>query len=435
MAELAAQIADAQKTMPPLHRQVRWWILALLFIATVINFVDRQTLSIVAPVLRDAFKLSNQDYGFIVSSFMFGMLIGEFPMGWLMDRKGPRFGLSFAVIWWSVANALHSIAQSRLQFGALRFWMGTGECGNYSGGVKVVGQWFPPKERAFAIGIFNGASLIAGIITPPLVVFIMLRLGWQAAFLIPSLIGMLWVFFWHRFYHAPEDHPNLTEAEKDFITQGEDAKDERPPSTLQLLQYRQTWGLMLCRMLVGPVIQFYLFWLPEYLYRSRGMTMAAIGFVAALPAVFGDVGSIGGGWAAGRLIENGFSVRAARKTVMWTGALLCALSFVVVLAEAPVVWAGALCLVYLGHYALSANMFASITDLIPNSGVARVTALTGIAGGASGALFPLLTGWLVDQISFQPVFFITALMPAAGVLALWLLAGSSPPAPAKVEVE
>jgi ACS family hexuronate transporter-like MFS transporter len=311
--------------------------------------------------------------------------------------------------------------------------MGTGECGNYSGGVKVVGQWFPPKERAFAIGVFNGASLIAGMITPPLIVFITLRLGWQAAFLIPSLIGMLWVFFWHRFYRAPEEHPSLTEAERRLITEGIDVRAEKPPSTLQLLQYRQTWGLMLCRMLVGPVIQFYLFWLPEYLFRSRGLTMAAIGFVAALPAVFGDIGSIGGGWAAGRLIENGFSVRSARKTVMWTGALLCALSFVVVLADAPVVWAGAICLVYLGHYALSANMFASITDLIPNSGVARVTALTGIAGGASGALFPLLTGWLVDEISFKPVFFMAAMMPAAGVLALWLLAGTTPTARAGVE--
>lgn len=435
MAETVAKITGAKGLMPPLHRQVRWWILALLFVATVINFVDRQTLSIVAPVLRDTFKLSNQDYGFMVSSFMFGMLIGEFPMGWLMDRKGPRFGFSFAVIWWSVANALHSIAQSKLQFGALRFWMGTGECGNYSGGVKVVGQWFPPKERAFAIGIFNGASLIAGVITPPLIVFIMLRLGWKAAFLIPSLIGMLWVFFWRRFYRAPEDHPSLTEAERSLITEGVEVRETRPPSTLQLLQRRQTWGLMLCRMLVGPVIQFYLFWLPEYLYRSRGLTMAAIGFVAALPALFGDAGSIGGGWAAGRLMENGFSVRAARKTVMWTGALLCALSFIVALAEAPVVWAGAICLVYLGHYALSANMFASITDLIPNSGVARVTALTGIAGGASGALFPLLTGWLVDAISFKPVFFIAAMMPAAGVLALWLLAGTSPPAQATAEIE
>lgn len=421
MAESVAEIMTAQPdAMPPLHRQVRWWILGLLFFVTVINFVDRLTLSFVAPILRDSFKLSNQDYGFIVSSFVFGMMIGEFPMGWLMDRRGPRFGLSFAVIWWSIANALHALGQSKLHFSALRFWMGTGECGNYSGGVKVVGQWFPPKERAFAIGIFNGASLIAGVITPPLVVFITLRLGWKAAFLIPSVIGMLWVFFWRRYYRPPEQHDQLTEAERRYINQGRADETGEGPTNLQLLRLPQTWGLMLCRLLVGPVIQFYLFWLPEYLYRSRGLTMAAIGFVAALPPVFGDVGSIGGGWVTGRLIHQGISVIAARKIVMWAGAALCALSVVVVLANAPLVWGAALCAVYLGHYALSGNMFAAITDLIPNSATARVTALTGIAGGLSGTLFPLLTGWLVDKISFKPVFFIAALMPAAGVAVLWL---------------
>ncbi|MBS1787693.1 MAG: MFS transporter [Acidobacteria bacterium] len=427
MAEAIAPTQQTLETMPPVYRQVRWWILALLFFVTVINFVDRLTLSFVAPILRDTFKLSNQDYGFIVSSFVAGMLVGEFPMGWLMDRRGARFGLSFAVIWWSIANVLHAVGQSKWQFSALRFWMGTGECGNYSGGVKVVGQWFPPKERALAIGIFNGASLIAGIITPPLVVFITLKLGWQAAFLIPGLIGMCWVVFWNRFYRAPEQHTQLTEAERRYISEGRVAETSATLTSFQLLKLPQTWGLMLCRFLVGPVIQFYLFWLPEYLYRSRGLKYAAIGFVAALPPIFGDVGSIGGGWASGWLMKRGFTVTAARKAVMWLGAALCAMSVVVVLAKAPLVWGAALCAVYLGHYALSANMFASITDLIPTSATARVTSLTGIAGGLSGTLFPLLTGWLVDKVSFKPVFFLAALMPAAGVAALWLLATKKRP--------
>jgi MFS transporter, ACS family, hexuronate transporter len=260
------------------------------------------------------------------------------------------------------------------------------------------------------------------MITPPLVTLIMLKLGWQAAFLIPSVIGVVWVFFWHRFYRAPEEHQQLTEAERGYISEGRAEETGAGPTNLQLLRLRETWGLMLCRLLVGPVIQFYLFWLPEYLYRSRGLTLAAIGFVAALPPIFGDVGSIGGGWFAGWLIKRGFTVAGARQAVMWAGAALCAMSVVVVLANAPVIWGAALCLVYLGHYALSANMFAAVTDLIPSSATARVTALTGIAGGLSGTLFPLLTGWLVDKVSFKPVFFIAALMPAAGVAALWLLA-------------
>jgi ACS family hexuronate transporter-like MFS transporter len=412
-----------QKAMPPIYRQVRWWILALLFFVTVINFVDRLTLAYVAPIIKDAFKLSNTDYGFIVSCFVFGMMIGEFPMGWLMDRKGPKFGFSFAVIWWSIANSLHAFATSKLQFGFLRFWMGTGECGNYSGGVKVIGQWFPAKERAFATGVMNGASLIGNMITPPLIVLIITKLNWHAAFLIPSILGMSWVIFWRKFYRPPEEHKSLTEAEMEYIKSDNEPETASPGNT-RLLRYRQAWAVMLCRLLVGPVIQFYLFWLPEYLYRTRGLDIKAIGFFAVLPPVFGDLGSIGGGAIAGFLIARGLSVTRSRQLVMFAGAALCALSLVVVTAHSPIVWGAAICLVYLGHYALSANMFAAVSDLFPNNSVARVTALTGIAGGFSGWLFPLLTGRLVDTVSFYPVFLLVALMPLAGVLALFLIAGS-----------
>ncbi len=410
--------------MPPLHRQVRWWILSLLFLVTVINFVDRLTLAYVAPVLKDTFHLSNEDYGYIVSWFLFGMMLGEFPMGRLMDSKGPKFGFSFAVIWWSIANSLHAFGQSILHFSVLRFWMGTGECGNYSGGVKVIGQWFPPKERAFATGVMNGASLVGNMITPPIIVLIMAKLGWKAAFLIPSLLGMGWVFFWRRYYHAPDDHPQVTAAELTYIRASDGEHNASAPTNRQLLRMRQTWAVMLCRLLVGPVIQFYLFWLPLYLAKTRGYSMAAIGLLGVLPPLFGDLGSIGGGWITGTLMNKGLSVERARKVVMFSGAALCALSVVVVKANAPLIWWSAICLVYLGHYALSANMFAAISDLFPNNATARVTGLTGIAGGFSGWLFPILTGKLVDRISFEPVFMLTALMPAVGVLALFLLAGS-----------
>lgn len=409
--------------MPPVWRQARWRILALLFFVTVVNFVDRLTLSFVAPVLRDTFQLSNADYGVIVSGFVLGMMVGELPMGMLMDRKGVRFGLSFAVVWWSVANALHALGRSKLEFSLLRFWMGTGECGNYSGGVKVVGEWFPARERAFAIGVFNGASLVGSMITPLLVVPIMTHLGWQAAFLIPSLLGMTWVFFWRAWYRTPESHPKLTEAEWRYISQDNEPREAAAASNRELLRLRQTWAVMLCRLLVGPVIQFYLFWLPEYLFRSRGLSLTSIALFAWLPPVFGDVGSVGGGWLTGWLMGRGLTAEQARKAVMWGGASCCALSVLVATAGSPWVWMGAICLVYLGHYALSANMFAVVSDVFPNSAVARVTGLTGIAGGLSGFLFPLLVGRVVDRLSFAPVFLMAALMPAAGVLVLFLLLG------------
>lgn len=387
-------------------RQMRWWILSLLFLVTVINFVDRLTLAYVAPILKDTFSLSNEDYGFIVSWFLFGMMVGEFPMGRLMDNKGPKFGFSFAVVWWSIANALHAFARSVFQFSVLRFWMGTGECANFSGGVKVIGKWFPAKERAFAAGVMNGASLVGNMVTPPIIFVIVALLGWKAAFLIPSTFGLLWVIAWRMFYRDPEDDP---------------AQKEAAPASWTLLKFPEAWAVMICRLLVGPVIQFYLFWLPLYLSKTRGYTLAMIGVLGILPPLFGDIGSIGGGWISGRLIGAGLSVARARRVVMFAGAALCALSIVVVKADTPVIWWGAICLVYLGHYALSANMFAAISDVFPNNATARVTALTGIAGGFSGWLFPIITGKIVDRFSFDPVFILAALMPAAGVLALFLL--------------
>lgn len=406
--------------MPPLWQQVRWQILGLLFFATVINFVDRQVLSLVAPKLREIFRLTNTDYGIMVAGFQFGMMVGEFPMGWLMDRKGARLGFSFAIIWWSVANGLHALGRAMWHFAALRFWMGTGECGNFSGGVKVVSQWFPVRERALAVGIFNGGTMIGSIIAPPLVVAIMLNLGWKMAFLLPSALGMFWVFAWRAVYHPPAQHPRLSEAERALITSdGEPAVP--PPANRELLGYRQAWALMLCRMLVGPVVQFYIYWLPEYLYRVRGLSLKSIGMFAWVPFLFGDIGSIGGGWLAGFFIRRGFSVDAARKITMGLGAGCCLLSIAAVSArEAPVAIAF-VCLVLFGHTFLSANMFAVISDVFPSSAVGRVTALTGIAGGLSGFLFPLLTGKLVDRVSYTPVFFIVALMPAAGCLVLFLI--------------
>lgn len=407
--------------MPPLVRQVRWWVLGMLFCITVINFVDRQSLSIVAPLLRESLKLSNTDYGIIVAAFQMGMMLGEFPMGMLMDRVGVKTGFSFAVLWWSVANALHSIGRSMLHFSVLRFWLGTGECGNFSGGLKTVSQWFPVRERALAVGIFNSGSMLGSIIAPPLLVALTLKLGWHAAFLLPSAMGVVWVIAWRFLYHSPESHPSITAAERAYIQDGQEVTDEPAPTNAELLKLRATWALMGCRMLVGPVVQFYIYWLPEYLYRQRGLSLKEIGLFAWVPFLFGDIGSIAGGWLAGWLIRRGFSVTNARRISMGIGAACCLLSFAVVTARTiPGALAG-ICFVLLGHTFLSANMFAAISDVFPSSAVGRVTALTGIAGGLSGMLFPLLTGVLVDHFSYIPVFSLAAVMPAAGCLVLFYL--------------
>ncbi len=407
----------APGAMPPVWRQVRWHILGLLFLVTVVNFVDRQTLSVVAPVLREQFHLSNTDYGRIVSAFMFGMMVGEFPVGWLMDRIGVRGGLSFSVLWWSVATCLHSVARSALQFSVFRFWMGTGECGNFSGGMKVVSQWFPARERAFAVGVFNAGSMIGSVLAPPLIVLLTLNFGWRVAFLVPGTFGALWVLLWRSGYHPLAKHPRVSEAERQYIEGGAPVLAPPPPNRV-LLQRVQAWGLMTCRFLVGPVIQFYWYWMPAYLHQSRGLSLAEIGLFAWVPFLFGDLGSIGGGWAAGFLMRHGFSLKSARFTTMCFGAGCCALSIAVAEARSAIVAIALICLVLFGHTALSANMLAAISDIFPEGAVGRVTGLTGIAGGTSGLLFPLLTGIIVDKLSYTPVFVMAGFMPALGVLAL-----------------
>ena len=415
----APVLPETESGMPPLVRQVRWWVLALIFCVTVINFVDRQSLSIVAPLLRESLHLSNTDYGMIVSAFLMGMMVGEFPMGSLMDRFGVKFGLTFAVSWWSLANGLHALARSMLAFSGLRFWLGTGECGNFSGAMKTVSQWFPPQERAFAIGVFNGGSMMGAIIAPPLLVALTLKFGWHAAFLLPSTLGFLWVIAWRYFYHAPEQHPSVTPAEMAYIRRGRETEDAVPPTNASLLRLRQTWALMGCRLLVGPVVQFYLFWMPEYLYRQRGLSLKQIGIFAWVPFLFGDAGSIAGGWVAGWLIRRGYSITAARRITMGLGSAACLLSLAVVSSRSIAGAFAGICFVLMGHMFLSANMFAAISDVFPNNAVGRVTALTGIAGGLSGMLFPLLTGFLVDHFSYLPVFCLAAVMPLAGVALLF----------------
>lgn len=417
MSSLPRLVTSTLPHKVQLWRQVRWGILLLLFLVTVINFVDRQTLSVVAPVLLETFHMSNSDYARVVSAFMFGMMVGEFPEGLLMDRWGARFGFSFAVFWWSLATAMHAFGRSVFQFSLFRFWMGTGECGNFSGAMKVISEWFPERERALAVGVFNSGSMIGAVIAAPCIVFITLHFGWRAAFLLPALLGFGWVLLWRNCYAPLRSHPRVSEAERTHILDGKTAAGA-PPRNRDLLSRKEVWGLMLCRFFVGPVVQFYLFWTPEYLYRSRGLSLAQIGLFAWFPFLFGDIGSIGGGWVAGLLLRHKLSLTAARFLTMYAGGLCCLLSARVTQTATAAMAISFICLVLFGHTFLSANMFAAISDLVPKPAVGRVTGLTGVAGGLSGLGFPLLTGALIDRFSYGPVFLLAAVMPLAGVVLL-----------------
>lgn len=422
---MSQAVAETQITqsMPPVYRQVRWWILALLFCVTVLNFIDRQALAVLQADITQEFHLSNTDFGAIGSVFRAGMMFGEFPMGMLMDRAGVRFGLGFAVLWWSFGNGFNAVATSLRQFFFFRFWLGTGECGNYSGGNKVIATWFPVRERAFAIGVFNSASMLGAFIASFLIVWIRERYGWRMGFLAPSILGVIWVFAWWIVFRQPKEHKSLTEAEYRHITSdAEPVANEQPPTNAQLLRLPQTWGLMLCRFWVGAVVDFYLLWMPKYFHDVRGLSVKDSAYFNSFTFIFGDIGSIGGGLVAGWLLKKGLEVKSARRATLFFGAALCLLSFVVPFTNNSFWAVTMISMVLLGHTFLSANMFASISDVFPQAAVARVTGLTGVANGLSGLIFPLITGMIVDRFSYVPVFFMAGVMPLLGVsLALWTL--------------
>ncbi len=405
VAPLRGETVTAPSSAEPLAR-MRWVALTLLLAITIINFIDRQTVSVLAPVLMKVLHLSNTGYGRIVAGFQFGMMSAEFPMGWIMDRWGVRLGLAGAVLWWSMATGAQAATRSGFQLGLTRFWMGTGECGNFSGGVKAITRLFRPHERTLAVGIFNSGSMIGATIAPPLVVYLQQRYGFRTAFLVPASLGCLWIPLWLLVFRE--------------AGQPASTPQQAIPLTI-LLRNSSAWAVMACRFFIGPVIQFYWYWIPSYLYQARHLTLRQIGFVGWIPFLLGDLGGIAGGLSAGWLQRRGFSAYNVRRVTMYSSSLLCVSSLAVPHLAGT---ASAFLMIGIAVFAdnfLSANMYGAITDLFPEYLVGRATGLTGVAGGLSGLLFPLLTGILVDRVSYTPVFYMVAFMPLVGAAALFFL--------------
>ena len=384
----------------------RWIILSLLLLITVINFIDRQTLSVLAPILRQRLHLSNAQYGRVVSAFQFGMMSSEFPMGWVMDNWGVRLGLGGAVLWWSLATAAQSVTRSGLQLGLVRYWMGTGESGNYPGGIKTIFGIFTRAERTLAIGIFNTGSMVGATIAPPLVVYLAQRYGFRSAFLVPAALGLFWVPLWVLNVRSTESRQRVR---------------AQAVSLRLLLGNSSAWAVMLCRFFIGPVMQFYWYWIPSYLYGARHLTLTQVGFLGWIPFLLGDAGGILGGWCAGWLQRRGLRTYNVRRITMFSSAALCVVSLAVPFLRSTTAAFFAIGLAMLADNFLSANMFGAVTDLFADNAVGRATGLTGVAGGLSGLLFPLLTGYLVDRYSYAPVFVLISVMPLAGAFSLFVL--------------
>ncbi len=393
----------------------RWRICALLFAATTLNYIDRQVLGVLAPDLARLFGWSEVEYGYIVTAFQAAYAIGLISAGAIIDRLGTRLGYALAICVWSLAAMSHALAGSVLGFAAARFLLGLGEAGNFPAAIKTVAEWFPRRERALATGIFNSGSNIGAVLAPMAVPIVALTWGWQAAFLFTGVLSAAWLVTWLVVYRPPDQHPRVQAEELAYIRCDPDEPAKRLPWA-QLLRHRQAWAFVAAKFITDPIWWFFLFWLPKFLNSEYGLTLTALGPPLIAIYLMADIGSIGGGWIAGRFIKRGWSVNKARKSAM----LVCALAVVPIMFASSVthLWAAVVLigLATAGHQGWSANLFTLTSDMFPRQAVASVVGLGGFAGAVGGMLIATFTGFLLQTTgSYVPVF---AMAGTAYLLAL-----------------
>ena len=383
----------------------------MLFLSTVINYIDRQTLSVLAPVITSELGISAVEYGNILTAFLAAYTVMYVGSGFLVDRFGTRLSLSVFIVWWSLANMAHAFSRGPWSLGVLRFLLGMGESGNFMAAFKVVSEWYPAKERALVHGVIQGGAAIGAIIAPPVITWINARYGWQPAFLVTGSLGFVWLALWLALYHPPESHPRITVEERDYVL-AEAAKtpELQKTSARQILSFSQTWGLLLGRFFSDPVWWFYLFWLPKYLVEQRGFTMVEMGMLAWLPYLSADLGAIFGGWVSGRLLAAGRSPIAARMAVMIPCALMMPLSFAIHHAPSRTLTIALICAVTFSHMVWKTNQNTLTNDVFPKQMVGTASGILAFGTGLGGTLFTWMTGFVVQRFGYSAIFMVMGVM-------------------------
>ena len=410
---------------------LRWLIISLIFLATVINYIDRQTVAVLKTAISDDLGLSNADYAAIQNSFLLLYGISQMVSGRLYDRIGTRLGFAFSIVLWSAAAIAHAFARTAGQFRLFRAALGFGEAGNWPGAAKVVGEWFPVRERALGMGIFNTGAALGGAVSPPIIAWLALTYGWRSTFVVTGALGFGWLVIWLLLFRVPERHPWITEAERQHILsdRGTGAPDQSTwyPGWLTLLTYRQTWAVVLGRFVTDPIWWLYIFWLPSYFQEARGFSLQQIGLSAWLPFLCAGIGALGGGWASGFLIQRGWSVDRARKAVMAFGALLTPAGILAVRVDDPYAALALMGVVLFGFQVWINNLQTLPSDIFPRSAVASVFGLGGTSAAIASVLYNWGTGRVVDAMGYTPVFVVAGLLGPLGLAAAFLLVGRIEP--------
>jgi ACS family hexuronate transporter-like MFS transporter len=382
----------------------RWVICALLFFATTVNYVDRSVLSVLAPTLKQKIGWTDTNYGDINAAFQASYAIGLLAAGRMVDAIGVRLGYALALLCWSLASISHALVRTVLGFGIARLSLGFFEAANFPAAVKSVAEWFPNKERSFAIGLFNSGANIGAIIAPLVVPFIAIKFGWQWAFVVTGALGMVWVLFWLPIYRRPAEHPRVSKEELAYIA-GDPHESVEPVKWRKLLNHRQMWAFGIGKLLTDPIWWFWLFWAAPFFHEKFGVDLKHIGLPLIVIYNLASAGSIAGGWIPTGVARLGWSKNAARKTAL----LICAVCVLPVMMTPWVSneWMAILLigLAAAAHQGFSANLFALSGDLFPKRAVGSVVGLGGMMGGVSGMIFQSSAGRIVDKFhTYLPLF-------------------------------
>ncbi|HZU83647.1 MAG TPA: MFS transporter [Polyangiaceae bacterium] len=412
---------------------LRWWIAGLLMGVTIVNYLDRSCLSVAAPTLKAQLSIDEEKYSWIVSAFLIAYLVMQPLSGRIIDWLNLRRGLALSIFWWSIAQMLTAFALGWRGFAAMRALLGVGEAGNFPAIAKAVAQWFRPRERTVATGIVNVGAGVGALIAPPLVVYLILRHGWQAAFMITGALGLVWVALWLFIYRAPEEHPWMSAAELAHIEEGQRAEvvvhEEAQKGVWRIvLGQRNFWAVAVARFLSEPAWQFFTYWIPLYLSTERHMELKRIGSFAWLPFLAADLGSLFGGVLSPLFVKTGCSVLVARKSSASVCAVLMVLA--IFIGRAPSAeWAIVFfCVGAFAHQAMSSTLLTLPADVFPKRAVATANGMSGTAGVAGGVLFTMIVGKVAPRIGYAPLFVAIAFLDLIGSSLLWGLL-REPPAP------
>ncbi len=383
-------------------KNYRWIVVALLFLATTINYIDRQIIGLLKPILEIEFEWSETDFARIVVAFTAAYAIGLLLFGRLIDRVGTRTGYALSVVIWSIMGMLHAAAKTVTGFSLARIGLGLGEAGNFPAAMKTVAEWFPRKERALAAGIFNSGTSIGVVMALLITPWILVSYGWQQVFIITGALGFVWLILWLWLYEIPAKQKRLSKEEFAFITEhnpvhGNDEVNTKPTKWMRLFTFPQTWAFIFGKFLIDPIYWFFLFWLPSYFSSTFQLDLTKPSLELMIIYSATTVGSIAGGYFSSSLIKRGMASLKARKTVLF---VIAVLELSIILAQYVTdVWVavGLISLAVAAHQAWATNIFTTASDMFPKQAVSSVVGIGGMAGAIGGIFFPILVGYLLDM--------------------------------------